>query len=196
MLAVGIRGTSHCSSHRCFLAYIMTSTAHCRIFNRLIAQTSSSFRWLYILLWVLICAIIGGTVIFILMPRTVTLSSWRTPIEEVDVFEQDTKTRSYIDFYFPVGSDSDSVPVATALEQSEHLQRQLPASERREHHVDDHLQVPAVLVRRCGSRSEREPPATAAHAVPRAARALLQQHRAADRRCLVSAAYAFRNPGS
>ncbi|KAI6174876.1 hypothetical protein M3Y97_00970100 [Aphelenchoides bicaudatus] len=56
--------------------------------------------WRYILLWVVLCFLIGGSVIFFLMPRTVTLSSDVRVISVVNVTKTDNATRQYIDFNF------------------------------------------------------------------------------------------------
>jgi len=56
--------------------------------------------WLYIVLCVLVSILVGGTILFLLMPRTVTLSSNHMPIELVTVTDSDPTTKTYIDFYF------------------------------------------------------------------------------------------------
>jgi hypothetical protein len=58
--------------------------------------------WRYILIWVIICFLVGGSVIFVLMPRTVTLSSDIKAISLVNVTKADNATRQYIDFNFIV----------------------------------------------------------------------------------------------
>lgn len=57
--------------------------------------------WLIVTFWVLICFIIGGIILYLLMPRTVTLSSDEMPIEIVHVTDRrDVNTSSFIDFTF------------------------------------------------------------------------------------------------
>lgn len=56
--------------------------------------------WKYILVWVIFCLLIGGSIIFVLMPRTVTLSSDVHVISIVNVTKTDNATRQYIDFNF------------------------------------------------------------------------------------------------
>jgi hypothetical protein len=56
--------------------------------------------WIYILIWILICVLIGGTLLFLLMPRTVTLSSNNFPVETITVTDRDKITHGYLDFYF------------------------------------------------------------------------------------------------
>jgi hypothetical protein len=58
------------------------------------------FRWQYILIWVIVCFVVGGSVIFVLMPRTVTLSSDIRVISIVNVTKTDNATRQFIDFNF------------------------------------------------------------------------------------------------
>ncbi|KAL3078604.1 hypothetical protein niasHT_023126 [Heterodera trifolii] len=54
---------------------------------------------LIVLGWVLLCAFIGFSLLFLLMPRTVMLSSERTPIEVVNVTDHN-ESLSFIDFKF------------------------------------------------------------------------------------------------
>jgi len=54
--------------------------------------------WIYILVWIAVCILIGSIMIFILMPRTVTLSSNREPVQLVNVTRNETHT--LIDFFF------------------------------------------------------------------------------------------------
>jgi len=56
--------------------------------------------WRLILIWVIICFLVGGSVIFVLMPRTVTLSSDIRVISIVNVTKTDNVTRQFIDFNF------------------------------------------------------------------------------------------------
>jgi len=57
--------------------------------------------WIYIAIWVIVCILIGGTLMFLLMPRTVTLSSNNVPIEIVSIYDRnDTGSHPFIDFYF------------------------------------------------------------------------------------------------
>lgn len=56
--------------------------------------------WLIVTFWVSLCVIIGSLLIFLLMPRTVTMSSNRMPIEKVHVTDRDVNTSNYIDFAF------------------------------------------------------------------------------------------------
>lgn len=56
--------------------------------------------WVIVSIWVLLCTLIGGIIIFLLMPRTVMLSSNRMPIEVVHVGDRDENSSSFIDFDF------------------------------------------------------------------------------------------------
>ncbi|KAI1728395.1 transmembrane protein [Ditylenchus destructor] len=56
--------------------------------------------WLYISIWIMVCIIIGGVLLFLFMPRTVVLNSNEVPIEIVHVYDRDNATSTYIDFYF------------------------------------------------------------------------------------------------
>uniref|UniRef100_A0A1I8BPE8 SEA domain-containing protein n=1 Tax=Meloidogyne hapla TaxID=6305 RepID=A0A1I8BPE8_MELHA len=50
--------------------------------------------------WVSLCFVVGSALIFLLMPRTVTLSTNRGPIEIVHVTGRDANHSSFIDFHF------------------------------------------------------------------------------------------------
>jgi hypothetical protein len=52
--------------------------------------------------WIFICVLVGSALLFLLMPRTVTLSSNRGPIEIVYVTGRDANHSSFIDFHFMV----------------------------------------------------------------------------------------------
>uniref|UniRef100_A0A915CP90 Transmembrane protein n=1 Tax=Ditylenchus dipsaci TaxID=166011 RepID=A0A915CP90_9BILA len=56
--------------------------------------------WMYILLWIGVCILIGGGLLFLLMPRTVTLNSDLVPIEIVNVYARHEEKDSFINFYF------------------------------------------------------------------------------------------------
>ena len=62
--------------------------------HRVLVLFTRLFRWRYILIWVLICFLVGGSVIFVLMPRTVTLSSDIRVISIVNVTKTDNATRT------------------------------------------------------------------------------------------------------
>lgn len=53
-------------------------------------------------MWIVICFLVGGSVIFVLMPRTITLSSDIRVISLVNVTKKDNVTRQFIDFNFMV----------------------------------------------------------------------------------------------
>uniref|UniRef100_A0A914HHX8 Transmembrane protein 106A n=1 Tax=Globodera rostochiensis TaxID=31243 RepID=A0A914HHX8_GLORO len=55
--------------------------------------------WLVVSAWVLFCVFIGVCLLFLLMPRTVMLSSNRTPVEVVNVTDHN-ESLSFIDFNF------------------------------------------------------------------------------------------------
>ncbi|KAI6203651.1 hypothetical protein M3Y94_00581400 [Aphelenchoides besseyi] len=56
--------------------------------------------WTYISIWVTICLFFGGSILFVLMPRTVTLSSDVKSISVVNVTRNDPSAAAFIDFNF------------------------------------------------------------------------------------------------